>query len=42
MKPNVKLGLLLLVATALVACPLAATAGEGSEGVFTVFRVLVG
>jgi TonB family protein len=41
MKPMVKLGLLLLVMVSIVACPLAAMAGE-KEGVFTVFRVLVG
>jgi TonB family protein len=41
MKPNLKLGVLFLVALAMTTCPFAASAGE-SEGVFTLFRVLVG
>jgi TonB family protein len=39
---KVKLGLLLLGAISIVACPLAATGAEQPEGVFTLFRVLVG
>jgi protein TonB len=41
MTTKVRLGLLLLVTISIVACPLAAVAQE-KEGVFTVFRVLVG
>jgi len=41
MSAKVKLGLLTLAVVTMAACPLAALAEEG-EGVFTVFRVLVG
>jgi TonB family protein len=41
MRAKVKVGLLVLVAVSFAACPFVAVAGE-KEGVFTVFRVLVG
>lgn len=41
MTTKVRLGLLILVTISIAACPFAATAEE-KEGVFTVFRVLVG
>ncbi len=42
MSAKVKLGLLLVAVAAMGSCPFAAAAAEQPEGVFTLFRVLVG